>query len=160
MSVYFVRAAALNLVKIGFAEDPWKRFSKIQSDSPCPVEIVGIEDGGLDRERVLHSLFAEDRVSREWFRWSGEISQYVRTLPKVYRTTKRAKYGCAQMSRETGWGKPYCSHILTGRSEITIRMAVHIYRTTGRKMGPVESASDPEMAVLVKFHPELMEARA
>lgn len=85
--VYFI--AAPERVKIGFATNPWKRFSKIQSDSPERLEIVGLEEGDKVREIELHIKFAADRVHGEWFNRSQQIADYVAELPTIERDAPR-----------------------------------------------------------------------
>jgi hypothetical protein len=83
VSVYFIRCTATNLVKIGFATDPFRRFSKIQSDSPAKLELLAIEPGEKDHETEIHSKFADLRRRGEWFECAEAILQHVRALPIV-----------------------------------------------------------------------------
>lgn len=90
MSVYFVHCPTTNAVKIGYAEDAFKRFSKIQSDSPGELALLAIEDGGRDREAQLHAQFASFRRKRgEWFDYGQALRSYVEALPTPEKPRKR-----------------------------------------------------------------------
>jgi hypothetical protein len=79
--IYFIRCSATNMVKIGFAADPWKRLSKIQSDTPSAVELLAVEEGDTKRERALHRQFKDDWRRGEWFNYGPALQAYVETLP-------------------------------------------------------------------------------
>jgi hypothetical protein len=93
MSVYYVLAPDLGLVKIGYAKTPSVRFSKIQSDSPTRLVLVAIEDGGQEAEAQIHARFARHRARAEWFRHDGELADYIASLPPFVRAPKRKLTG-------------------------------------------------------------------
>jgi hypothetical protein len=67
--IYFVRCSETNAVKIGYAVDPWKRFSKIQSDSP-----------GLWRRG-------------EWFDYGPDLQSHVASLPPALKPNSKRALG-------------------------------------------------------------------
>jgi hypothetical protein len=73
--VYFVRY--LDLIKIGVAQDPWKRFHAIKGSSPVPVEFIGAMPGGPPLERELHARWRHRRHHNEWFYASQEMTAFV-----------------------------------------------------------------------------------
>lgn len=68
MSVYFISARELDLVKIGYAFDPVHRYKHLRIFSPVELTLEGAIPGGRDKERELHRQFALARVRGEWFK--------------------------------------------------------------------------------------------
>jgi hypothetical protein len=94
MTVYFVHCEETDAVKIGYAEDAWRRFSKIQSDSPGPLSLLAVEDGDRNREAELHLAFAPFRRRGEWFDFAEPVKRHVAALtPLNKRKTSRALKG-------------------------------------------------------------------
>jgi transcriptional regulator with XRE-family HTH domain len=93
--IYFVRCSSTGLVKIGFANDPWARLSKIRSDSPGELTLLGIEEGGVDREAELHAEFASCRERGEWFRPDDRLSKRLAALSPPERPRRRKPLGGA-----------------------------------------------------------------
>jgi hypothetical protein len=91
--IYFIACPETQAVKIGYATDPIRRFSKIQSDTPGELSILGVEDGGKDRESQLHRQFAADRRRGEWFNLSTDIRAHIATLPEFLVPKKRKPLG-------------------------------------------------------------------
>lgn len=54
-------------IKIGFSEDPQRRFNKIASDAPFPCELLGYWPGSVSDELAFHEQFKAVRVHGEWF---------------------------------------------------------------------------------------------
>lgn len=46
---------------------------------------------------------------------------------------------------------PYASQILSGKRDLSRDMAVRLFRTTGKKLGPIALATDEEISVLEAF---------
>lgn len=76
--VYAIRAGGL--VKIGFSADPATRCNKIKADSPLPVRMMGVVQGGEADEAALHQRFASYRSHGEWFLLKGAVAEWVCTL--------------------------------------------------------------------------------
>lgn len=93
--IYFVRCSATGLVKIGYADDPWSRLKKMQSDSPGVLTMLGMEEGGLAREAQYHLKFASCRERGEWFRPDGRLAKKLSTLTPPERPRKRKALGGA-----------------------------------------------------------------
>lgn len=138
MAVYFIQDAATGLIKIGFAEDPWKRFSKIQSDCPSIVEILAIEDGGLDREAYLHATYSAARSRGEWFNPASDLMAYIAHLgvpakPKAKRKTRGFWNGFtdSELARAGDLCRPMLCHVRNGRRRPTPKQALKIQEITG-----------------------------
>lgn len=81
MTGYVYAIAAGDLVKIGWSAEPSRRFSKIQSDSGLPCEMLGLVSGGKDVEADLHARFAPHHARGEWFRRGPEVEAFIASLP-------------------------------------------------------------------------------
>jgi len=62
-------------VKIGKSRDPVSRINNLQTSSPTELRTLFILEG--DREREMHTLFAEYRIRGEWFRVEGRLKQFI-----------------------------------------------------------------------------------
>jgi hypothetical protein len=68
MSVYFISARELDLVKIGYAFNPVRRYNHLRTFSPVELTLEGAIPGGYEKERELHRRFALARARGEWFK--------------------------------------------------------------------------------------------
>lgn len=93
MSVYYVSAPEIGMVKIGYAENPAHRFSKMQVDSPTRLILVAIEPGGEAIENARHRQFASCRARGEWFRHEDKLAEHIRSLPPYARPQREALPG-------------------------------------------------------------------
>lgn len=76
--VYFIRAAELGRVKIGYSIEPTaKRLFALQTASPALLQGWAIIRGVKALECKLHEVFAADRFHREWFTESQAIRDFV-----------------------------------------------------------------------------------
>lgn len=75
--VYFIGCA--DRVKIGYSEDPAKRLTKINADSPWPCELLGYVNADDFPESEVHQRFASVRLHSEWFALTAEIRAFVET---------------------------------------------------------------------------------
>lgn len=74
-------AAGEDRVKIGWSADPVRRLSKIQSDCPEIVTLLGVIEASIEQEREAHALLAPWRVHREWYSRRGLVAKFVSMLP-------------------------------------------------------------------------------
>lgn len=73
--IYFIKSG--NKIKIGTSIDVKARMAKMQVGSAEKLELLLTVPGGAERERQLHSQFAGDRLSGEWFKMSGAIRDFI-----------------------------------------------------------------------------------
>ena len=81
--IYYVLAENTNRVKIGYTRDLESmkiRLSALQTGCPNELKILSIENGGMQKEAMLHSLFSSLRTRGEWFRFESIIKEHVRQL--------------------------------------------------------------------------------
>ena len=74
--VYFILHGTKR-VKIGFSIQVDKRLANIQTGLPGKARILYVTPGDMELEKRLHQLFAEDRVSGEWFFYSPAIRVWI-----------------------------------------------------------------------------------
>lgn len=77
MSVYFITARDVDLVKIGCAYDPVARFNHLRTSSPIDLALEGAIAGGFEKERELHERYAKWRVRGEWFTITPSIEREI-----------------------------------------------------------------------------------
>lgn len=65
--VYFIRAGTSARVKIGWALNPVKRMTELQTGCPDVLHLIGTVAGAPALERLFHRTFAEHRIQGEWF---------------------------------------------------------------------------------------------
>lgn len=81
MSVYFITAREVGMVKIGCAYEPARRMAHMQTMSPCELALEAIFPGAYQEEKELHLQFASQRVRGEWFRITPEIEAVIASAP-------------------------------------------------------------------------------
>jgi hypothetical protein len=158
VSVYFVRCTETNLVKIGFAKDPFKRFSKIQSDSPAILELLAIEPGEKSREAEIHEQFASLRRRGEWFECGAAILNHVKALPVVAIQRERQQLGgkLGEWLHKNGLGVrefgemvgccwSAVSYFCSGRSIPRHDLMVRIYMATNGEVQPNDFFDLPDL---------------
>lgn len=80
MTVYFAQNRNDDTsVKIGFTTDINARVKNLSVGVPGGVMVLAsILGAGKETEEYLHGMFAEDRISGEWFRYSERLRDFVR----------------------------------------------------------------------------------
>lgn len=74
--VYFI-ADDNGFIKIGWSGDVAQRLADLQSAHARPLKVVLQIPGDAATERKMHKLFAEYRMSGEWFRHGSRIKSFV-----------------------------------------------------------------------------------
>lgn len=76
--VYFIRAAELGMVKIGWTnKSPLQRLAELATASPVELALVCAMHGSYKQEQELHATFAALRVRGEWFREEGALADFI-----------------------------------------------------------------------------------
>jgi hypothetical protein len=76
--IYFVSPLTGGDVKIGTTARLSQRLANLRSQRKTGLRVLGVMDGGREREAELHELFAHLRGHGEWFRPGDELLEYVR----------------------------------------------------------------------------------
>lgn len=74
--IYFIETQGL--VKIGYSNDPRRRFSSLTTGCPTVCTLIGVTEGGKEEEGELHSRFSHLRVRGEWFKFAVEVNDFLR----------------------------------------------------------------------------------
>lgn len=74
--IYLVVTESCEHCKIGYSNNPKRRFSQIQTHNREKLHLSGIIDGGLDREAEIHKMFAHENIGGEWFNLTTEMMDY------------------------------------------------------------------------------------
>jgi hypothetical protein len=149
MSVYYVLAPDLGLVKIGYAENVRNRFSKIQSDSPARLILAGFEDGDEALEAARHAEFTDLRRRGEWFAAEGALAEHIAGLAPMPGKVPSLNARIVSL----GVSKAHASQIVNGKHRPSLSLAVAIWRTTGWKCPRVAHATDEQLAVIEAVDP-------
>ena len=88
MAVYFIKNTVTGNIKIGYSEDPDRRFTALQGGSDCKLEILVSVPGDFITEKQYHRLFAKDRLSGEWFTASDALKACVNRLIDKFPTAE------------------------------------------------------------------------
>lgn len=148
--IYFITARDIGRVKIGFSENPFVRFSKVQADNPSKLILEATQEGSKEQEKALHERFAPLRVQGEWFQLNPEIQAYIDGLAQLNHFARRESKIAALMA-QAGCSYSYAAKMLGGDRPITIPVAISVFRSSGERIGPLEQATDHEIDILEKF---------
>ena len=74
--VYFIKYG--NRVKIGTCRNVKVRLQSLQAGAPGRYRVYYVTPGGRPLESELHDLFAANRVSGEWFRYSAAVKDWIK----------------------------------------------------------------------------------
>ena len=76
--IYFILAAELNRVKIGYTDrNPELRLKELQTATPSELEIIHVIEGNPSLEIELQKQFFAHRVHNEWFRYHEDIKSFI-----------------------------------------------------------------------------------
>jgi hypothetical protein len=89
--IYFAQFGDGGHVKIGYSKDPYSRLGQFRNGSPIPVKFLSIIEGDRGTEKEIHTRFACNRIRGEFFALSGELSEYIASLPPAHSTRRIAK---------------------------------------------------------------------
>lgn len=78
--VYFIQGDEDSPIKIGYSGDVAARHYALQSGNPSLLRVLAVQEGGLDLEGNLQSLFADLWVRGEWFTATKELLGYVEEI--------------------------------------------------------------------------------
>ena len=73
--IYFITDG--KFVKIGFSNNLKQRLVAMQSHSPYDLKTVYVSEGTEKLERLFHDLFKDLKVRGEWFKYSGNLYEFI-----------------------------------------------------------------------------------
>jgi len=80
--VYLMHDIDQNLLKIGFTENPKRRFKEIANANTNKIEFLGTIPGTKTNESNLHRKWKRFNAKLEWFNYDDDIIDYFREHPE------------------------------------------------------------------------------
>ena len=112
-------AKANDAVKIGYSRNPLIRISSLQTSSPYEIDVLLVIDGSIFDEHSLHKRFSHLRMAGEWFKFNGEIRDFI---AEHWHTNK--KYECG-----------FEEHAFEGNSQL--KFIRNMEKKTGEDVGNI-----------------------
>jgi hypothetical protein len=81
--IYFILNPRANMVKIGYSNNPERRLKALQVANCVPLRMLGYVEGNIYGERNLHALLKLYHTNGEWFRYTKEVRDVIRTAMKA-----------------------------------------------------------------------------
>lgn len=85
MAVYFIQAGDGGPIKIGFASNPLRRLSKMQSDNHERLTILSAIFGNQEDEESIRDQFSHARIHGEWFKPVQQLLDFIRAQTPISR---------------------------------------------------------------------------
>jgi len=81
--IYLVTDLQNSKCKIGYSNNPKKRFGSLQTGHPNELYLEYIMDGSREDEKLLHQKFSKYHYRGEWFNHTQEIVDYFSSNAKL-----------------------------------------------------------------------------
>lgn len=65
--IYFIQMDLIGPIKIGIAQDPYRRMAELQVASPYELKMLYFFPSTMKTEREIHNLLSNDNIRGEWF---------------------------------------------------------------------------------------------
>lgn len=73
--IYFIETQGL--VKIGYSNDPKRRFQMLATGCPTECTLIAVCEGDMTLEKSIHEKFKHLRLRGEWFAFTPEINGFI-----------------------------------------------------------------------------------
>ena len=91
--IYFIQSEENGYIKIGYSQNAntlETRLSTLQIGNPHRLTLLKTIEGDIKYEKVLHLVFADDRILGEWFEPTTSLLNFLKikkkaTLLEIYR---------------------------------------------------------------------------
>lgn len=153
MSVYFIAAKDMGLVKIGTSADALNRFANMQTGSPATLEIIAVIDGDQTVERDWHTEYSDLRHRGEWFYLTGALADAINELPPFTHRLPKGKSPTRQIAEASGLSQSYASMIANDQRRPPLGLAIHLYRTIGWRHERLRDLTDAELDIVARVAP-------
>jgi hypothetical protein len=79
--IYFIQAGENGPIKIGYTEKPIKeRLSQLQMANHLELKLLWHIKGSLEKEKIIHNHFKEERLRGEWFNPAKKILTFINNI--------------------------------------------------------------------------------
>lgn len=141
--IYFIETQGL--VKIGYSNDPKRRFQMLATGCPTKSTLVAVCEGDEADEKRLHSRFGSHKLRGEWFNFHQDIHEFIaenaipypvkelsgrRTDHPLTRHLGRTGKSLAAFARDLKMSRMQLYRIMNGESTTTGRLRL-ISEATG-----------------------------
>lgn len=131
MHLYIIQAGKDGPIKIGITRNGVKnRIKSLQEGCPEKLRLLHVFKNGEFEEKKLHNLFKHLRIHGEWFKYAGELKEFIKdpmsnkmnvTIEKLNITRIRvelAKIDKNQswLAKQLGYTRAYISHLIKTKS--------------------------------------------
>jgi hypothetical protein len=144
--IYFIETEGM--VKIGYSNDPRRRFHNLSIGCPTRCTLVAVIEGGKVEEKRIHEMFKADRIRGEWFKFTVEINTFMRERALPLDSADAAKgadesahplaqyldangIGIAEFGAKVGISRCQLWRIMTGQSTTLDTMFTLVEATNG-----------------------------
>jgi len=113
MVIYFIRRISDGAIKIGYSRSVKDRVQVYKHDGS--LQLICLIDGDLGTEKKLHEIFAEYRISGEWFEPGKDLLEYIGSfaIGDVYRMDEFK-------SRRAGDGKRHLNLVVSDEAGLVL----------------------------------------
>jgi hypothetical protein len=79
-SIYFIRDAEQDCIKVGHSKDPWSRLRTLQVGSSSRLGLIGVIAAPIEIEAIVHNQLKEGSTHGEWFLDRGVTTQWLMSM--------------------------------------------------------------------------------
>lgn len=84
--IYLIVCRETQTCKIGYSKEPNKRLKQLKTGNANTLELLHVQEGTIPQEQAIHKIFAQYRITGEWFQYNDDIKLYFNikelSLPK------------------------------------------------------------------------------
>jgi len=75
--IYFIEMHDGKAVKVGRADNVWRRLGQLQNAHPHDLKLLSFLEGPPNLEFVIHAALQGHNISREWFRPNEHLDEII-----------------------------------------------------------------------------------
>jgi hypothetical protein len=130
--IYFVRPEeGEDHIKIGYAASLTERLKGLRREYGCELHVLGVMDGDLGAERVLHDRFRDLRIERERFIADERLLNFITAVAKPWNEASDIglkSIAAIRGSDELGlWLDSLVEHLRMGTRILLVKNALREY---------------------------------
>lgn len=128
------RKGGLVTLRIGVSADPHAQLEHLAPVQPYKLELLAVEEGGLELLEYRRKQFKEVALQNDWYKMTPELVDFVHAIPKINLTEqsqdrKICVFFSPEEYREISLA---VDSIGTRTKSRLIRRAIHFYLTLGQ----------------------------
>ena len=91
--VYFIQEGTTGKIKIGYSSNPHERLKSHQTSNSSTLRILGIIEGNIESEQLIHKRFEKFKVTGEWFEPVDSLLTFIENSKMSDREKKTIEFG-------------------------------------------------------------------